>query len=104
MIFPKEIASQKEIFPEKINALLEDHLDSILLAVKKGKISVGWLVEKAGMKGAQVGQAQVSPVHGNFVVNLGGASAHDVLTLVEQIKEKVYDTSGIELHEEIQII
>ncbi|OGH66381.1 MAG: UDP-N-acetylenolpyruvoylglucosamine reductase [Candidatus Magasanikbacteria bacterium RIFCSPHIGHO2_02_FULL_47_14] len=72
--------------------------------IKKGKISAGWLVEKAGMKGAQVGQAQVSPVHGNFVVNLGGASAHDVLTLVEQIKEKVYDTSGIELHEEIQII
>ena len=72
--------------------------------IKKGKISAGWLVEKAGMKGAQVGQAQVSPVHGNFIVNLGGASAHDVLTLVEQIKEKVYDTSGIELHEEIQII
>ena len=39
LIFPKEIARQKEIFPEKINFLLEDHLGSILLAVKKGKIS-----------------------------------------------------------------
>ncbi len=72
--------------------------------VKKGKISAGWLVETAGMKGVQVGQAQVSPVHGNFVVNLGGATAQDVLTLIEQIKQKVYDTSGVELHEEIQIV
>lgn len=69
-----------------------------------GKISAGWLVEKAGMKGAQVGKAKVSATHGNFVVNLGGATATDVLTLVEQIKEKVYSTCGIEIEEEIQII
>lgn len=69
-----------------------------------GKISAGWLVEKAGMKGAQVGQAKVSETHGNFVVNLGGATATDVLTLVEQIKEKVYTTCGIHIEEEIQII
>lgn len=69
-----------------------------------GKISAGWLVEKAGMKGAQVGQAKVSDVHGNFIVNLGGATAADVLTLIEQIKQRVYNTSGIELEEEIHII
>lgn len=69
-----------------------------------GKISAGWLVEKSGMKGVQVGKAQVSERHGNFVVNLGGAMAADVLTLIEQIKEKVYTKIGVEIEEEIQII
>ena len=69
-----------------------------------GKISAGWLVEQSGMKGIQVGQAKVSERHGNFIVNLGGATAMDVLTLVEQIKEKVYNTCGIEIEEEIQIV
>jgi len=46
----------------------------------------------------------VSEKHGNFIINLGGASAQDVLTLIAQIKEKVYDRLGIELEEEIQII
>ncbi len=68
-----------------------------------GKISVGWLVEKAGMKGVQIGQAKVSETHGNFVVNLGSARAEDVLMLVDAIKQKVYTTCGIQIEEEIQI-
>ncbi len=70
----------------------------------KGKISAGWLVEHSGMKGSQVGQAKVSDVHGNFVVNLGGATAQDVLNLVEEIKERVYDRFTLKIEEEIQII
>ncbi len=70
----------------------------------KGKISAGWLVEHAGMKGAQVGQAKVSEVHGNFVVNMGQAHAQDVLNLVEEIKEKVYDRFHLKIEEEMQII
>jgi len=71
---------------------------------QKGKISAGWLIDKSGMKGAQIGQAKVSETHGNFIVNLGGANANDVLRLIEQIKERVYDTFGIEIEEEIQIV
>lgn len=71
---------------------------------KSGKISAGWLIDQSGMKGVKVGNAQVSERHGNFIVNLGGATAQDVLSLIEQVKEKVYDTSGIEIEEEIQII
>lgn len=69
-----------------------------------GKISAGWLIEQAGMKGAQVGQAKVSERHGNFIVNLGGATAADVLALIGQIKERVYNTFGLEIEEEIQIV
>ncbi|MBP9694959.1 MAG: UDP-N-acetylmuramate dehydrogenase [Candidatus Magasanikbacteria bacterium] len=72
--------------------------------VKKGKISAGWLIDQSGMKGVKVGNAQISERHGNFIVNLGGATAQDVLSLIEQAKEKVYDTTGVEIEEEIQII
>lgn len=72
--------------------------------LQKGIISAGWLIEKSGMKGAQVGQAKVSETHANFIVNLGGASAHDVFELIEQVKTKVYDTFGLEIEEEVQII
>lgn len=71
---------------------------------QKGIISAGWLIDQAGMKGAQVGNAKVSDTHGNFVVNLGGATANDVLTLIEEIKEKVYNKFGISIEEEIQLI
>jgi UDP-N-acetylmuramate dehydrogenase len=78
--------------------------DRVQQFIRVGKISAGWLVEQAGMKGDRVGEAEVSERHGNFIVNLGGATADDVLVLVEKIKERVYTTYGINLEEEIQII
>ena len=61
-------------------------------------------MEQVGMKGEQVGQAKVSEKHGNFIVNLGGATEKDIIALVEKIKEKVYDKFGIELEEEVRLI
>ncbi|MEK7189654.1 MAG: UDP-N-acetylmuramate dehydrogenase [Patescibacteria group bacterium] len=81
---------------------LKDIVPTQFLEYKK--IPAAWLVEQAGMKGAQVGQAQVSIVHANFIVNLGGAKAVEVLTLIRQIKEKVYNKFHIKLEEEVQII
>lgn len=72
--------------------------------LKYKKIPAAWIVEQVGMKGAQVGNAQVSPVHANFIVNTGGAKADDVLTLIRQIKEKVYNKFHIKLEEEAQIV
>ncbi len=53
------------------------------------KVSAGLLIDQAGLKGLQVGQALISQEHGNFVINLGGASASDVKTLLEQVEERV---------------
>ncbi|MEK7644508.1 MAG: UDP-N-acetylenolpyruvoylglucosamine reductase, partial [Patescibacteria group bacterium] len=72
--------------------------------IRNGKIPAGWLIERAGMKGTKIGNAQVSDKHGNFIVNLGGATAREVLDLIAVVKEKVYNKFGIELKEEIQII
>ena len=64
----------------------------------------GKLIEEIGMKGARVGGAQVSEKHAGFIVNTGGATATDVLTLAEEIKAKVYEQTGISLEEEPIVI
>ena len=66
--------------------------------------SAGRLIEAAGLKGARVGGAAVSAVHANFIVNEGGASALDVVTLVRQIMSTVRDRYGIELRPEIRFL
>jgi UDP-N-acetylmuramate dehydrogenase len=63
--------------------------------------SAGALVDRAGLKGATRGGAQVSPVHANFIVNTGEATAADVRTLVETCKSAVRERFGVELLEEI---
>jgi len=66
--------------------------------------SAGRLIEAAGLKGARVGGAAVSAVHANFIVNEGGASASDVVTLVRHIMSTVKDRYGIELRPEIRFL
>lgn len=64
----------------------------------------GRLLEEAQTKGMRVGDAMVSTKHANFIVNVGQATAHDVLRLIEQVQQKVHDTFGILLESEIRII
>lgn len=66
--------------------------------------SAGALIEECGLKGAAIGGAEVSPVHANFIVNRGHATARDVLDLIALIKAGVKTIKGIELEAEIQHI
>lgn len=59
------------------------------------------VIDDAGMRGARVGGAQMSPKHSNFLVNTGDATAEDLETLGEEVRKKVFQHSGIELHWEI---
>jgi UDP-N-acetylmuramate dehydrogenase len=63
-----------------------------------------YLIDKAGLKGTRVGDAQVSEKHAGFIINLGKATSKDVLDLIEIIKKEVKDKLDIELEEEVQII
>jgi UDP-N-acetylmuramate dehydrogenase len=63
--------------------------------------SAGALVDRAGLKGHRVGAAVVSPTHGNFVVNEGGATARDIAALVDLCRAEVADRFGVRLREEI---
>lgn len=77
----------------------------IPLAMLAGRrIAAGWIIEQLGLKGLQVGDAQVSDVHGNFLLNKGHASARDIAMLISRIKTAARDTYGIELHEEVQFL
>lgn len=61
------------------------------------------LIEQAGLKGFTVGGAAVSEKHAGFVVNLGGATAADVLRLIDAVRERVLQSSGIELEPEVRL-
>lgn len=67
-------------------------------------IPAGRLIEELGWKGRQIGSARVSSIHGNFIVNEGGAKASDVLQLIRAIQEDALRQRGIELHTEVQIL
>jgi UDP-N-acetylmuramate dehydrogenase len=64
----------------------------------------GRLIESAGLKGTKVGSAQISPLHANFFVNLGRATASDVKSLVDIARRRVLQESGIELELEIELV
>ena len=61
------------------------------------------LIDQAGLKGFRVGNAGISEKHAGFAVNLGGATAQDVKTLLETVSDRVYEKSGIRLEPEIRI-
>ena len=64
----------------------------------------GRLIEAAGAKGWREGGAEVSPLHANFVVNTGGASARDVATLLTRVHRAVHDRFGVDLHLEVHLV
>jgi UDP-N-acetylmuramate dehydrogenase len=86
------------VAPKEIQELFEREKG---IKAREGRVPAGWLIEKAGMKGACSGGAQASLQHPNYLVNESGtATAHDVLALAEEIKKAVYDMFGIALEEE----
>jgi UDP-N-acetylmuramate--alanine ligase len=67
-------------------------------------IAAGKLVDELGMKNTSVGNARVSEIHGNFIVNDGGATSSEVLELIAKIQEIARKQRGIELETEVQIV
>lgn len=66
--------------------------------------SAGRLIEAAGLKGLRIGDAQISTMHANFIVNLGAATSRDVLALIEKAGETVFSRFGVRLEPEVKII
>lgn len=64
----------------------------------------GTLIDQAGLKGLTVGGAQVSTKHAGFIVNTGGATAKDVLDLIEQVQNIIYKNFGVNLQPEVRIL
>ncbi|NLJ33210.1 MAG: UDP-N-acetylmuramate dehydrogenase [Firmicutes bacterium] len=66
-------------------------------------IPAGKLIDEMGLKGTRRGQAQIAPQHGNFIVNLGGATAQDVYGLIRFVQDKVWEERGIALKTEVKL-
>ena len=66
--------------------------------------SAGKLIDECGLKGYRIGGAEVSKIHGNFILNLEGATAHDVLSLVRHIQAHVKRERGVDLEMEVQLL
>lgn len=62
------------------------------------------LIEDTGLKGESIGGAQVSEKHSGFIINKGGATAGDILNLIEFVQNKVMEKFEVDLHTEVRII
>jgi UDP-N-acetylmuramate dehydrogenase len=68
------------------------------------QISAGQLIDQCGLKGVQIGGVKISPVHANFMINSGDATAKDVLDLICMVQENVFKQTGQHLEPEIRMI
>ncbi|NET35794.1 MAG: UDP-N-acetylmuramate dehydrogenase [Cyanothece sp. SIO1E1] len=66
--------------------------------------AAGWLIEQSGLKGYQIGKAQVAQRHANFILNCGGATANDIFKLIQHIQQQVEQQWSLHLKPEVQIL
>lgn len=102
--------------PAKIRARIEEYTERRRATAALGRPNAGSifknpegeaagrLIDEAGLKGARSGDAEVSRVHANYIVNLGRARAVDVLSLMALVRDRVYALKGIVLEPEIKVI
>lgn len=69
-----------------------------------GPKTAGWLIEQTGLKGYQIGQAQVAQRHANFILNLGQARANDIRRLIEHVQAQVEHHWSLSLHPEVKFM
>ena len=101
---PEEIARKLDESMQKRRTSQPKESSAGCIFKNPGPIPAGKLIDELGLKGARIGGAKVSEVHGNFIVNDGGATAADVLALIEKITDTAKRERGIELHTEVQIV
>ena len=101
----------KEYLQKKLREILEQRSGKIPNGFSAGSVfknpsgeAAGLLIEKCGLRGKRIGGAQISEKHANFIINLGNATANDVLALIDLAKKEVKNKFKITLEEEIRII
>ena len=100
---PEEIVSKLEESQQKRRMTQPKESSAGCIFKNPATIPAGKLIDELGLKGTRVGGARVSEIHGNFIVNEGGATAQDVIGLIGLIKERAL-ARGIELSTEVQIV
>ena len=99
-----ELKKNKEILAQRENTQPIGTSNAGSVFINPNNDSAGRLIEDAKLKGYQIGNAQVSKKHGNFIINLGGATAADIEDLIIYVHDQVLANSGIDLKLEVKII
>ena len=102
--YPSAGSIFKNIDVKKIPAEFQNEFSDKIKKDPFPIVPAAWFIIGAGLTGTQVGQAQISHKHSNYIVNLGGATAADVLTLIDVVKNKVKEKYGIMLEVEVQYV
>jgi len=90
---------------EKFLSIQKDYPNMPFYEVEGGvKIPAGWMIDQCGWKGKSLGRAGVHDKQALVLVNLGGATSHEIITLCETICKDVYEKFGIEIHPEVNLI
>jgi len=98
----EDLRERRRKFPRK-----QPNCGSVFLSTSEMHASVGppgKVIEDAGLKGARIGKAEVSHQHANFIVNLGGATSKDVLSLIAHIRKVVHERIGFDLCCEVRYV
>lgn len=105
---PWEYPNAGSIFKNCALSEFSPKLKKSLLGVVKNDpfpiIPTAYLIAESGLKGVKFGKAQISEKHPNFIVNLGGAKAQDVLKLIDLVKQKIKKIYNIKLKTEVQFV
>lgn len=103
---PESLAAEADTLLKRRKSAQPTHLASAGCFFKNPENGepAGKLIDLAGLKGLRVGAAEVSPMHGNYIVNRGTASADDILKLMEIVRETVFKKFNIFLEPEVQIV
>jgi UDP-N-acetylmuramate dehydrogenase len=91
---------------EKIAKILQVYpkINDLILNKWHGKVAVAYLIQRLGLVGLRIGDAQISTKHALFIVNLGNAKANDVLDIIQIIQSKFMETFGFSLETEVEIV
>jgi UDP-N-acetylmuramate dehydrogenase len=101
---PEELTKrmQKQWIVKRANQPLDHQSAGCIFKNPRG-MSAGMLIDQAGLKGTRIGGAEISDRHANFIVTDDGATSSDVVMLIEQVRERVFERLGVELELEIEI-
>ena len=91
---------------EEVDRILEswDDIRELVDGKWHGKVSMGYIIDRLGFKGKQIGAARVSEKHQNFIVNMGGAKAHDVRAIIAETEEEMQESFGFTPEIEVEIV
>ncbi|MDX2212065.1 MAG: UDP-N-acetylmuramate dehydrogenase [Oculatellaceae cyanobacterium bins.114] len=102
---PQQVNSTTKTYLERRHTTQPYHLPSCGSVFRNpNPYKAGQLIEQAGLKGYQIGGAQVSEMHANFIVNVGGATASDIFQLIRYVQAQIWERWAIDLEPEVKML